>query len=388
MIFDRTTAVMDFGTSKISTIIAKKSDYEVDYFGLGVCEYAGFRNGVWLAPEDLEESIYLSKTDAESQSRKKIKRVNVVIPGEWCLTVFVKAEVKTDDLTGKISQIDIDKLIDSSINQVNWPEDYAVINAKPVVYLLDGLSRRHSPIGHYARIIEAYVSITAVDVIFMQDIQDILDRLGIGVDEFIPSTVSMGKYINEHSTKKTNIVIDTGYYSTDIIICEEEKVIAHRNLPVGGFHITSDIMSFLDKDIYTAELIKRNAAVGMDSLGLNKIMLDGQSGSKIQFPLDKTQDLITNRLYEIMSVVQGDASRNGVEINNRCGVYITGGGIARMQGARGMCSKMIEENINILKPSRPIQANEQYTSVCAAMDYILDENIRGISLKNYKKTTR
>ena len=74
---------------------------------------------VWLAPEDLEESIYLSKTDAESQSRKKIKRVNVVIPGEWCLTVFVKTEVKTDDLTGKISQIDIDKLIDSSINQVN-----------------------------------------------------------------------------------------------------------------------------------------------------------------------------------------------------------------------------------------------------------------------------
>ena len=388
MIFDKTTAVMDFGTSKISTLIAKKGDYEVDYFGLGVCEYAGFRNGVWLAPEDLEESIYLSKMDAENQSRKKIKKVNVVIPGEWCLTVFVKAEVRTDDLTGRISQIDVDKLIQEGIDQVNWPEDYAVINARPVVYLLDGLSRRLSPIGHFAKTVEAYVSITAVDLIFMQDIQEILDRLGIGIDEFIPSTVSMGKYISEHSGKKTNIVIDTGYYSTDIIICEEEKVIAHRNLPVGGFHITSDIMSFLDKDIYTAELIKRNSAVGMDSLGLNKIMLDGQSGSKVQFPIDKAQDLITNRLYEIISVVQGDAARNGVEINNRCGVFITGGGIARMQGARGMCSNMIGENISILKPSKPIQANEQYTSVCAGMDYILDDNNRGISLKNYKKTTR
>ncbi len=384
MIFDKATAVMDFGTSKISTLIAKKTDYDIEYFGLGVCEYAGFRNGVWLAPEDLEESIYLSKTDAENQSRKKIKKVGVVIPGEWCLTAFVKVEVRTDDLSGKVSQFDVDNLINAGMDSVNWPEDYAVINAAPVVYLLDGLSRRHSPIGHFARTIEAYISITAVDLIFMHDIQDILDKLGIGVNDFIPSTVSMGRYVHDLSSKKTNIVIDSGYYSTDIIICEEEKVIAHRNLPVGGFHITSDIMSFLDKDIYTAEIIKRNSAVGMDSLGLNKIMLDGRNG-KIQFPIDKAHDLITNRLFEIMSVVKGDAKRNGIEINNRCGVYMTGGGLARMQGARGMCSKMLDENITILKPTRPIQANEQYTSLCAGMDYILDENLKGISLKNYKK---
>ena len=384
MIFDKTTAVIDFGTSKISTIVAKKRDYEVEYLGLGVCEYAGFRNGAWLAPEDLEESIYLSKNDAESQSKKKIRKVSVIIPGEWCVTVFVKVEVKTDDLGGRISQIDIDSLINAGVKQVNWPEDYTVINAQPVVYLLDGLSRRHSPLGHLARVVEAYISITAVDLIFMQDIEELLDKLGIGVNEFIPSTESMARYINEHSRKKTNIVIDSGYYSTDIIICEETKVIAHRNLPIGGFHITSDIMSFLDKDTYTAELIKRNCSIGMDSLGINKIMLDGNN-RKIQFPIDRTQEIITNRLHEIMSIVLGDAQRNGVEINNRCGVFLTGGGIVRMQGARGICSKMINENISILKPSKPIQANEQYTSVCAGMDYILDENHKGISLKNYKK---
>ncbi len=384
MIFDNTTAVMDFGTSKISTLIAKKSGYEVEYFGLGVCEYAGFRNGVWLAPADLEESIYLSKKDAENQNKKKIRKVSVIIPGEWCLTCFVKVEVITDDLGGMISQKDVDNLIEKGIAQVNWPEDYIVISARPVVYLLDGLSRRHSPIGHHARVIEAYISYTAVDSVFMQNITDILDKLGIGVEDFIPSTVSMAQYIDKHSSKKTNIIIDTGYYSTDIIICEEEKVIAHRNLAVGGYHITSDIMAFLEKDIYTAELIKRNVAVGMDSLGLNKIMLDSNSG-KIQFPVDKAQTVVSNRLSEIMSTAKGDAERVGVEINNRCGIYITGGGISRMQGARGMCSKMLGENINILKPARPIQANEQYTSLCAGMDYILDENNKGISLRKNKQ---
>lgn len=384
MIFDRTTAVMDFGTSKISTLIAKKSDYEVDYFGLGVCEYAGFRNGAWLAPEDLEESIYLSKKDAENQNKKKIRQVSVIIPGEWCVTVFVKVEVKTDDLSGSVTQTDIDNLIQAGINQVNWPEDYTVINTQPVVYLLDGLSRRLSPIGHHARVIEAYISLTAVDLIFMQDITEILDRLGIGVKDFIPSTISIADYISNHSSKKTNIIIDSGYYSTDIVICEEEKVISHRNLPIGGFHITSDLMTFLEKDIYTSELIKRNCAVGMDSLGLNKIMLDGNNG-KIQFPVDRAQSIITDRLSEIMSAVKGDAHRMGVEINNRCGIYITGGGVARMQGARGMCSKMIGENITILDPLRPIQANVQYTSLCAGMDYILNDKNKGISLKNNRK---
>lgn len=384
MIFDRTTAVIDFGTSKISTLIAKKSDYEVDYFGLGVCEYAGFRNGAWLAPEDLEESIYLSKKDAENQNRKKIRQVSVVIPGEWCVTVFVKVEVRTDDLSGKVTQIDIDNLVEAGINQVNWPEDYTVINAQPVVYLLDGLTKRLSPIGHHARVIEAYISLTAVDMIFMQDITEILDRLGIGVNGFIPSTISIADYVSNHSSKKTNIIVDSGYYSTDIVICEEEKVISHRNLPIGGFHITSDLMTFLEKDIYTSELIKRNCAVGMDSLGLNKIMLDGNNG-KIQFPVDRAQSIITDRLSEIMSAVKGDAHRMGVEINNRCGIYLTGGGIVRMQGARGMCSKMIGENITILDPTKPIQANVQYTSLCAGMDYILDDKHKGIALKNNKR---
>ncbi|MEX1376961.1 MAG: cell division FtsA domain-containing protein [Eubacteriales bacterium] len=384
MIFDRTTAVMDFGTSKISTLIGKNTNYGVEYYGLGVCEYAGFRNGVWLSPEDLEESIYLSKKDAENQNGKKIKQVNVVIPGEWCLTCFVKAEVLTDDLGGRISQLDIENLINAGMSQVSWPEEYTVINSQPVLYLLDGMNRRVSPIGQFARVVEAYISYTAVDTVFMQDIADILDRLGIGVDRFIPVTASYSQYINNHSSKKSNIIIDTGYYSTDIIICEDEKVIAHRNVPVGGFHITSDLMVFLEKDIYTAELIKRNVAVGMDSLGLNKIMLDGENG-KVQFPVDKAQTVVMNRLNEIISTVKGDANRVGVEINNRCGVYITGGGISRMQGARGMCSKMLGENINILKPVRPIQANVQYTSLCVSMDYVLNEDNEEISLKKINK---
>ena len=384
MIFDKTTAVMDFGTSKISTLIGKNTNYGVEYYGLGVCEYAGFRNGVWQAPQDLEESIYLSKRDAENQNSKKIRKVNVVIPGEWCLTCFVKAEVLTDDLSGRISEIDVENLIKAGMEQVSWPEEYTVINAQPVVYLLDGINRRVSPVGQFARVVEAYVSFTAVDTVFMQDISDILDRLGIGVDSFIPVTASYSQYINNHSSKKSNIIIDSGYYSTDIIICEDEKVIAHRNVPIGGFHITSDLMVYLEKDIYTAELIKRNVAVGMDSLGLNKIMLDGDNG-RVQFPVDKAQTVVMNRLNEIISTVIGDANRVGVEINNRCGVYITGGGISRMQGARGMCSKMLGENINILKPARPIQANVQFTSLCASMDYILNEDNEEISLKKINK---
>lgn len=384
MIFDRTTTIMDFGTSKISTLIGRKDDFDIEYFGLGVCEYAGFRNGAWLSPDDLEESIFLSKKDAEQQNKKKIRNTNIIIPGEWCLTCFVKVEVLTHDLSGRVSEADINKLISTGIDQVKWPEDYTVINAEPVVYLLDGLSRRQSPIGHYARVVEAYISYTAVDVVFMQDITEILDRLGIGVREFIPSSNSIAQYIHKLSSKKTNIIIDTGFYSTDIVICEEDNVILHHSFGVGGYHITSDLMLYLSKDKYIAELIKRNCSIGMDSLGLNKIMVDGEIG-KVQFSLDKAQSVIENRLYEIMHAMMGDAERIGVEINNRCGIYITGGGISRMQGARGICSKIVGENINILKPSKPIQANVQYTSLCAGMDYIFGKKNMGISLKKINK---
>lgn len=216
---------------------------------------------------------------------------------------------------------------------------------------------------------------------FCIDIYELLDRQGIGTHSFIPVTRAVSQYASNNSIKKTNIIIDSGYFSTDIIISEKGKTIMHHNIGVGGYHITSDLMLYLnlDNNRHVAELVKRNVSVGMDSLGLNKIMLDDY-GNRINFSVDQAQEIITRRLEEIMYNAMEDAKRTGIELSNRTGIYLTGGGISRISGAKELCSKMIGQNISILSPNKPIQANVQYMSVCAGMEYTMDDNNRASTL--------
>ena len=77
-------AAIDFGTSKIVTLVAESSgNQRCDIVGAGIAAYDGFLEGEWNNAAVLNEMIQKSISEAESQSKRKIHEINVGVPGEF-----------------------------------------------------------------------------------------------------------------------------------------------------------------------------------------------------------------------------------------------------------------------------------------------------------------
>ena len=79
-----TIGVIDFGTCKIVTLVAETSGTQrCDIIGAGIAAYDGFLDGEWNNTVMLNEAIQKSITEAETQSKRKIREINVGVPGEF-----------------------------------------------------------------------------------------------------------------------------------------------------------------------------------------------------------------------------------------------------------------------------------------------------------------
>ena len=79
-----TVATMDFGTSKIVTLVAENSGSQrCDIIAAGVSKYDGYLDEGWNNPGELDEAIRRSIADAEEQSGQKIREVNVGVPAAF-----------------------------------------------------------------------------------------------------------------------------------------------------------------------------------------------------------------------------------------------------------------------------------------------------------------
>ncbi|MCK5130408.1 MAG: hypothetical protein KAQ68_11180 [Clostridiales bacterium] len=370
MLFNTKYSVVDFGTSKVSIAIGVDGDEYADILGIGICEYAGFRDNEWLVPNDLQESILLAKRDVEKRTGKKVVHVYVIIPGEFTRTFFSHLTTKPINLDGRITSDDIDKMIKEGRQDLPWPDDYDMIHTDPVLYLLDGQSWKKRPEEQYAKDLECFVSYTAADRVFMENMSYILDDLGMGIKGFIAAPKVVGDLVYQSCEKKTVVIIDSGYYSTDISIYENGGLILHDNIPIGGYHIASDIMIKMNADRDTAELVKRNCSIGMDNIGINKILLD-ENENRISVPLDDTQMVVENRVDEVINSVMEQTNKTGMVLDNRTAVFITGGGISTIKGIREFITRRLGVTVKIFKPLRPVIATSMQTSVCAGLEYVI-----------------
>ena len=67
-------AAIEFGTSKITTLIAENSGYNrCDIIGSGTVPYAGYTGGVWNEPERLREAVEASIHAAEVEAKRSVK---------------------------------------------------------------------------------------------------------------------------------------------------------------------------------------------------------------------------------------------------------------------------------------------------------------------------
>ena len=79
-----TVTSLDFGTSKIVTLVAENSGAQrCDIVGAGIVTYNGFLADGWNNPAEIDDCIREAISQAEQQSHHKIREVNIGVPGAF-----------------------------------------------------------------------------------------------------------------------------------------------------------------------------------------------------------------------------------------------------------------------------------------------------------------
>ncbi|MGN0777646.1 MAG: hypothetical protein ACI4MJ_00715, partial [Aristaeellaceae bacterium] len=142
-----TVAAIDFGTSKIVTLVAENSGSQrCDIVGAGIAMYDGFLADGWNNSGELDEKIRFSISEAEKQSHRKLREINVGVPGAFTKVYVTETRVSLKGPDPRVNAGDVKKLFDEARKNLgNIPG--IVVHSSPAWFMVDDGKKTLEPVG-------------------------------------------------------------------------------------------------------------------------------------------------------------------------------------------------------------------------------------------------
>ena len=368
-----TIAAIDFGTSKIVTLVAETSGTQrCDIIGAGIAMYDGFLEGEWNNPLLLNEAIAKSISEAEQQAKRKIREINVGVPGEFTRVYAVETTVTIQGADPRVTPRHVEKIFANADKQLS-PVRGVVVHRSPAWFMVDGGKKTLEPVGMKGTELKALVSFVVADTFFLDDVMARLRDMNITVSGFFSSSTGEAMlYLLEEDRDRTALLIDIGYLCTDVMAVEGDAVIFQKTLPVGGGHIAADIAEGLSLPLAATEQIKRDYVYGISTITQSYAVSNGDGIKTETFSQDQVAAVLEPRVDEIAELIKECITESGIKLGNWSTIYLTGGGLCLNRGGRdylsGKLEKPVRETIKrTIKLSSPI-----YASAMGLMDLIID----------------
>ncbi len=368
-----TVAAIDFGTSKIVTLVAENSGSQrCDIIAAGVSKYDGFLEEGWNNPAELDEAIRRSISDAEEQCGTKIREINVGVPGAFTRVYATKVTITLKGTDPRVTSSDVKAAFNKAAeNLSNLPG--VVVHSSPAWFMVDSGKKTLEPVGMKGREMTAFISFVVGNRFFVDDVTNRMADLGIAVTGFFSTSAGEAMlYLNEQDRDHTSVLIDMGYLNTEIIGVEGDAIIYHKVLDMGGGDIAVSLAEELDISLSAAEDIKRKFVYGIETDGENYEVTaaDGQKGAT--FTRDQVKPVICKAVDEIANEIKDAIEDDFGGLGNWSSVFLTGGGLSFNRGGKeylsGRLGRPVQET-----PRRTTKLNSHcFSSVLGLMDLIID----------------
>ena len=372
-----TVAVIDFGTSKIVTVVAQeKTTDQLTISGSGVAAYDGFNeHGEWNTPRQMVQRVHASIAAAEKDSGTPIKEVYVGVPGAFinvrCCTVTAKSEngERAEELMNTVMDMAADELGIRERGQL-------VLHRSPAWYRKDGGEKTFAPYGECNEL-EGQISYILAQECFLEDVSEMLGVLGITILGFASPTYGADMLLLQTDERDEGaVVVDCGFGNTDVTVVQGDAISYHVILPFGGMDLMRELVYGLRVSARDAEKIKRGCGFDDDEY---------QTGADFRVYDERTHELLTTiPRAEVNAIVKREVD-SGLDmlkevldedaaqfLGRKAKIVLIGGGIAKMTGAaeRVALATGYDCEIGKLKASR--LNGPEYASVMGLVDVVMD----------------
>ncbi|GHV00631.1 cell division protein FtsA [Clostridia bacterium] len=368
------SSILDFGSGKITVLVGERGvNRSINLLGTGEAHYGGFADGEWLEPEKLADAVSYAINNAETNSRTKIGRLFVGVPGEFTVAVAEDANLNFTKKR-RVLPSDVRELFDIGREKYEDRPDYEVINQGAVWFQTDDNRRVAAPEGLLTAKLSARLSYTLCEYRFVEFVKKILADAGITDIEFVSAPLAEALYLFPPETRDQSVVLlDIGYISSTLAFAQGDGVVNMKSFSVGGGHITGDLSQVLNIRFNDAENLKRKVILSLDVSEDDKYEI--VIGEEVKaFPAKQINEIVEARVQYIADLA---AKCLNAEDNNGFPKYapvqLTGGGLAYLKGGKELLAKHMNRGVELAVPKQAMLNRPYMSAALGVLDMAINE---------------
>ena len=376
-------AAIDFGTSKIVTVVAQSGGLSrCDIVGSGTVPYAGFSDGFWNEQDYVLDTVRESITAAELEANTKIHEIYVGVPGAFVHVMCGEAEYDLPE-AGPITEDAINMVQDMVADKLHIGSDGGyVLHRSPAWFSIDDGKKTMVPIGNHGSRIRACVSFIVADPEFIEDAKMFMGAMGITILGFLAPVLGQGiLLLSLEERDRVAALVDVGYLNTEISVFEGDAIVYHAILPEGSGFITGDLMQKLRLTTEEAEQIKRAYLFNPDEFDQDDFYeVYDENGRRIAFPRANVARVVEAQMNELCAAIDKTFKSDAMRFfGPRSQVYLTGGGITLMRGGREYLADKLGRPVKVPVAKTAKLGSPVYASALGLVSLIFDsiENQEG-----------
>lgn len=363
--------MIDVGSSKIIAVSGERGvngTFAIDAFS--ELRYEGFSEGKFFDEGELKQTIINVLTAVCDSSRYKASEIFVGVPGS-----FIRIENRKFRLSfgrkKKITAKDKEDLLEAGKRKIEVA-GYEAAHASGVYYSLDDNRKVADPVGCVSSSLGGLITYQLCENYFSELVRTAVAKVSKASVRFVYDGYAEGRFLlGDDAVDAVKVIVDVGYITTNSTIFVGDGVIAKDSLDCGGGYITAALVEKYGLSPGAAERLKREISLGYVRGGQSKYVVEDDGDVK-SYPVEEINETVKGVLDEIAGNVDEFLEENSGKVNVG-EIYLTGGGISYMRGAKEHLAGRFGQAVDVLVPAVPQYNKPVYASAISLLDFALAE---------------
>ena len=342
--------------------------------GFKQIEYDGFK---------IEENVPTFLKDANAvlslcemiknvkNSGSGIKKIYIGVPG-----VFTRMIVRD----GQVSFSKKRKITEKEIRMVQEAgfagkvNGWSVINYASINFELDDFRKTFSALGETSATLKGRTCYVLCSNYFINVVKTACKECSFNENDvvFVSTPLAESLYlVDKEYRDRLAVLLDVGHLSSDFTMVFGEGLLYQRSFEFGGAHITCALMEELNIDSYEiADKLKNKATISVDANESEHYEI--VKGDKAYyFNKNKVKQVIVEMLDELIDEIHASYTQSRVNVPEHIPLYITGGGITHIRGAKERLSDVLGVSMETIAPDLPFLDKPENSSYLSVLAYAL-----------------
>lgn len=347
---------LDLGSSKIAAVAAnidKKGEAKILTYSL--YHSLGIKCGAITDLHAAENSIINTIYALEKNYNKNIKQVSVAISGAGTHSYYISHKIRISNQT--VTELDVKRLLQKMLTDSEL-KDQEIINYFPLEFVIDEHNVVDNPIGLFGKDLSCRLHIITANTSILMDIVNCFAKYQIEVNNITLAVYATAiACLSKEERSLGVVVIDIGARTTSVGVFLADKLIYTSYIPLGSWHITSDIAKIFSVSMNTAEKLKviHGAAITLPYdqdhiINTEDFESENQYHNNLVLTQRQLNTVINSRIEEILLLAKAQCDQ--AEVNHLIArqIVFTGGG-SNLRSLKELAIIIFDKQVRIAKPN-------------------------------------